>query len=138
MPLAKPDSAFTDSTNAMLQLLTLVFIFILVIVIAMVVTRWIVNYQKSAGNAANIEVVETYRLTPNKYVQIVRVGEKYLALAIGKDEVTFLAEISPDELTFAAKKSDSTPDFAGLLAKFRNNFSEKEKSDNKEDQKDQK
>ncbi|MCL2719153.1 MAG: flagellar biosynthetic protein FliO [Lachnospiraceae bacterium] len=129
MPLAVPDRALDDGVGSVIHLLTLICIFVLVIVIAMVATRWIVNYQKGASNAANIEVVETYRLTANKYVQIVRIGEKYLAIAIGKDEVNFLTEISPDDLQFKAENTGAMPDFAGLLSKFKNTLGEKGKND---------
>jgi len=41
-----------------------------------------------------------------------------LAIAIGKDEVSFLTEISPDEIQLAPSKAEAMPDFASLLAKF--------------------
>ena len=132
VPLGLSDSVFYESTNQITQLLTLIMIFIFVIILAMLLTRWIVNYQKGAANASNIEVIETYRLSTNKYVQIVRIGGKYLALAHGKDEVAFLTEISPDELMFAGEKDSAMPDFAGLLAKFKRSFREKEKEDNQD------
>ena len=128
MPLSVPDRAFDAGVNSITQLLTLIFIFVVVVVIAMLATRFIVKYQRGANNAANIEVIETYRLTANKFVQIVRVGEKYLAIAIGKDEVSFLTELSPDELTFAPQNDGVMPDFAGLLAKFKDSFGDKDKA----------
>ena len=132
IPLGVSDGAFYESTNQIMQLLTLIFIFIFVIILAMLLTRFIVNHQKGASNAPNIEVVETYRLSTNKFVQIIRIGGKYLALAHGKDEVAFLAEIPPDELQLAAEGSGTMPDFAGFLTKFKNSFRDKEKEDNQD------
>lgn len=38
------------------------------------------------------------KLTPNKYIQIVEAGEVYLVIAIGKDEVTMLAQLTKEQL----------------------------------------
>lgn len=119
-----PDRTMSGSINAITQFLTLIFIFIIVIVITLIATRWIANYQKGSSliSGANIETVETYRLTANKYVQILRVGDKYLAVAVGRDEVTFLTELSPDEIRFKEAKVSNTPDFAGLLSKLKKSY----------------
>ena len=45
-----------------------------------------------------MRVVETLRIAQNKFLQIVKVGEKYLVLSVGKDEVRLIAEIPPEEI----------------------------------------
>lgn len=55
-------------------------------------------------NAGNMELIEACRIAPGKYIQIVRVGKKYLALAICKDSVTLLSELSEDEIKITEKK----------------------------------
>ena len=84
--------------NGVLQLVTVLFIFIFVLVITYVTTRWIAKQQKAQMYNKNIEVIETYKVTPNKYIQIVRTGDKFLAIAICKDTITMLAELSKDEV----------------------------------------
>jgi flagellar protein FliO/FliZ len=61
-------------------------------------TKFVGNYQKLQGFGKNIEAIETYRITGNKFLQIVRVGRKYYLLSIGKDEVNSIAELSEEEL----------------------------------------
>ena len=133
----RPDSSLTDGVNSIVQLLTLVFIFVFVLAIAVIATRWIVKYQRGAAVATindasrvtNIEIVETYRLTIDKYVQIIRVGERYLAIAIGKNEVSLLTELSQDELHFVTENPNAMIDFAGLFTKFKNSFGDKNKNE---------
>jgi flagellar protein FliO/FliZ len=82
---------------------TLLVVFVLVLALTAFTTKWISGYQKRQNAGSNIEVVETGRIANNKYVQIVRVGEKYLVIAVCKDTVTLLGEISKEELKASGK-----------------------------------
>ncbi len=80
------------------QFITVLVIFVIVLGITAFVTRWMAGYQKQQGKCHNVEVVETVRIANNKYIQIVRVGEKYMAIAVCKDTVTMLGEIPEEQL----------------------------------------
>lgn len=89
------------SVNSYLQFLTVLIIFVFVLAVTYWTTKWIAGYQKGQFRNANMEFIEAFRLTNNKYVQIIRVGRKYLALAICKDSVTMLTEIPEEELVLS-------------------------------------
>lgn len=57
--------------------------------------------EQPAGSRRNITVIETFKLTTNKYIQIVKAGEKYLVIGIAKDTITMLTELSEEEIQFA-------------------------------------
>ena len=80
------------------QFLTVLVLFIVVLALTYFTTKFVGNYQKLQGFGKNIEAIETYRITGNKFLQIVRVGRKYYLLSIGKDEVNSIAELSEEEL----------------------------------------
>lgn len=102
----------SESMDSFLQLCTVLFIFVFVLAVTWFATRWIANIQNGQNiRGANIEVVETYRLTANKYIQIVRAGEKYLAIAVCKDTVTMLAEIPGGQIRLSDKTDRGMPDF---------------------------
>ena len=82
-----------SSLDSFFQLLTLLFIFVVILVLTYFTTRFIAGYQKGKGLGRNIEVIETYKVTTNKYIQIIRTGDKYFAIGIGKDEIHMLTEI---------------------------------------------
>ncbi|MCM1100914.1 MAG: flagellar biosynthetic protein FliO [Clostridium sp.] len=82
------------------QLISVLVIFVLVLGATAWVTRWMANYQKQMNVNCNIEVVETTRIAANKYVQLVRVGETYVAIAVCRDTVTRLAEVPAEQLRF--------------------------------------
>ena len=110
----------SDNFTGVLQFLTVVIIFVVVLGITFLATRWIANYQKGAAiQAANFELIETFRLTTNKYLQIIRVGEKYLVIAIGKDEVQLLTELSAADIVIKREGQTAVPDFAAILAHFK-------------------
>ena len=121
----------SDSANAYLQFMTVLILFVFVLVITFWVTKWIAGYQKGRTINANMELIETFRLTNNKYIQIIRVGQKYLAVAIGKDSVTMLAEIPEEELMLSSDDGTQAG-FKELFEKVqKKNFSGKKDDRNK-------
>ena len=81
------------------QLITVLLVFVLVLAVTALTTKWIANYQKQQGVNCNIEVMETARISNNKYIQLVRIGKTYMAIAVCKDTVTMLGEIPKEQLT---------------------------------------
>lgn len=88
----------TQGSGAYAQFITVLLLFVAVLGITAVVTKWMANYQKQQSSNENIEVIETARIANNKYIQIIRAGGKYMAIAVCKDTVTMLGEIPEDTL----------------------------------------
>lgn len=107
-----------SKTDSYLQFITVLILFVFVLAITYVTTRWIANYQKGRAAGSNLEVIETMKITSNKYLQIVRAGNKYLVIAIGKDEIHGIAELSEDEIV-CLKEDRSQVDFRSILDKLK-------------------
>ncbi len=119
--------AVSGMTDSYVQFMTVLILFLFVLLITYVVTRWVAGYQKGQTANSNMEILDTIRLSNNKYVQIVRIGRKYLALAICKDTVTMLAEIPEQDLVFTESHTLGTLGFKEILEKIqKKNFLEKE------------
>lgn len=83
------------------QLIISLIIFVGILVLTYFVTKWIAGYQKSQTFNKNFEVIETQKVSNNKYLQIVRVGrDDYYVIAIGKDEVNFLGKLDKSQIIF--------------------------------------
>ena len=80
------------------QFLTVLVIFLLVLAITYYTTRFVGRYQKLQGFNKNFEAIETYRVTQNKFLQLVRVGKRYFVIAVGKDEISLVSEVSQDDI----------------------------------------
>lgn len=107
----------SNDMNSFLQLCTVLIIFVFVLVITWVATKWMANIQNGKTCGSNIEVIETYRLTANKYVQIIRTGEKYLAIAVCKDTVTMLAEVPAEQICLPDQSTNTVLDFKKIFEK---------------------
>lgn len=88
----------TSSLESFVQLVGVLVIFVFVLFLTYITTRWIANYQKEHSFNKNLEVIETLKITQNKYIQIVRAGDEYLVIAIGKDEVQLLTRLTEEQL----------------------------------------
>ncbi len=119
--------AVSDSVDSYVQFMTVLILFLFVLLITYWVTKWTAGYQKNQNVNANMELLDVIRLSNNKYVQIVRIGRKYLAVAICKDTVTMLTEIPEQDLVFSDKNLSKGQGFKDILEKIQNkNFLEKE------------
>lgn len=106
----------TGHTDSYVQFITVLVVFVLVLGVTAWATRWMANYQKQQGVHCNIEVLETTRISNNKYIQLVRIGQTYMAIAVCRDTVTTLCEI-PEEQLSETTSSKGSVDFKQLLEK---------------------
>ena len=97
-------SGVTQSMDSFLQFMTVLIIFVIVLGITYFTTKWIAGYQKSQMTNSNVHVIETSKLSGSKYVQILKIGEKYIAVAVCKDSVTVLTEIPSDQVKLEEDK----------------------------------
>ena len=118
----------SSAGESFFQLMFALVVFVGVLAITAYVTKWIAGYQKTQGLNKNLEIIEAIRVSNNKFIQIIRAGEdKYFVIAVGKDEITKLGELSSTDLKEidpSEQASIQTPvDFKSILEK----FSKKEK-----------
>ena len=78
------------NVDGAIRLITSLLIFLVVLVAAWFVTRLVAGYQKGQ--------IETCRLSQTKYIQIIRIGGRYLVIGICKDTITMLASYDEAEL----------------------------------------
>ena len=80
------------------QLITVLVIFVLVLGATAWVTKWLADFQKTQNAGRNVQIVETTRIANNKFVQILKIGDTYKVVGVGKDTVTYLGDISEESL----------------------------------------
>ncbi len=112
--------ALADRAESFTQFLTVILVFLLVLALTYFTTRFVGNYQKARSVNRNFEVIETYRITNGKYLQIVKIGEKYIVIGIGKDNITSICELSSDDIKPVTESpSQSIETFKNILDKAR-------------------
>ncbi len=105
--------------NSYLQLVTMLLVFVVVLAATYFFTKWMASFQREKTSTGNIEVIETARISTTKYIQIVRIGSKYMAIAVGKDEVTSLGEVSREDLIIREDKPEDNLNFKDILEKIK-------------------
>ena len=105
--------------DSIIKLVAAIVVFAFVLAVTYLTTRFIGNYQKQSIHGKNFDVIETYRLSPNKYLQILRIGAEYIVIAVCKDSVTMLCKLDEAGIELIKdkdeKKSMSIPSFSDMF-----------------------
>ncbi len=91
------------------QLLGILLVFLLVLVLTYGVTRWIAGYQQGMMANRNIQVIETFRVSNNKFIQIIQVGQKCLVISVCKDTINILTELTEEQLIWKPSPEEKNP-----------------------------
>lgn len=110
-----------------LQLIGLIIIFVVILIATYFTTRWIGSTNLGKGNNRNITVVETYKISQNKYIQIVKVGEKYVVIGISKDHIEYLTELGKDQIVFQEIDGKPGLDFGEIFSNVMTKYNLKKK-----------
>ncbi|MGN0408501.1 MAG: flagellar biosynthetic protein FliO [Bacteroides sp.] len=114
------DISTNNAISAVAQLITLILIFIFVLALTYFTTRFVGHYQKLRMSGSNIQIMETFRISNSKYMQIVKIGKKYFAIAVCKDTVTYLCELDGEDLIYNSVSTESHSDnFKAILDKLK-------------------
>jgi len=110
-----------SNVDSIVQLITVLLIFVFVLAVTLAVTKWMAGFQRLQSEGKNIQIIETTKMSPNQYAQIMKIGDKYVAVAISKENVTVLTTLEESQLNLDASKQSYKSDFASVLKKFSRN-----------------
>ena len=95
--LASEAKTLGSGNGGVWELLGLLFLFCIILFGAWYVSK--VLGTKAIGlKNKNISVIETYRVSVNSFIQIIKVADKYLVIAVGKDNIRLLTELDEDNV----------------------------------------
>ena len=87
------------------ELLGLIFILILVILGAYYISKLVANLKLGQLKDSNFKVIDTFQFATNKMLMIVQVGERYMLIAVSKEQVQYLTELNEDDIVFNMESS---------------------------------
>ena len=87
-----------NSIQSLFELLGLILIFVIVLVVCYYTTRFVAGRQLVQKKMGNFEVVETFAIAQNKYLQLIRMGNKYVVISVSKENISFITEIDETEI----------------------------------------
>lgn len=115
----KPDIISTSS-NSIWKLLGLILLCAVIIVACYYTTRFVGRKSQGiqgGGSGKNIRALETFRVTQNKYLQLIKCGDKYLLISVTKDNISLVSEIDGDSL-LTAPEGGSHKSFKEIISSF--------------------
>ncbi len=109
------------------ELIGVVILFLFVLFLAYVAARFAGSFQSNVINKrSNIKAIEVFRLSNNKVIEIIKIGNRYFALAVCKDRVTLLSELDASEIK-EQEMAVKPIDFKKILEKLKNEEQSKSK-----------
>lgn len=127
---ATPTPSVSDAQTALpsgsgwesfIQLIGLIILLALIIAATYFTTRLIGNVKQGQMKNSNFTLIDAYRVSPNKLLQIVKIGDKYVVLAVCKDTITYITELDEDSVTARNYQTNEKLSFSKLFEKVRNN-----------------
>jgi Flagellar biogenesis protein len=115
--------------ESIVQFLGMVILFLVILVITYYTTRFVGSMKFGQLKKGNFKVIETYKITQNKYLQLVRIGTRYFVIAIGKNEIQYLAELKEEEVIQQDSAVKTEVNFLEILNKVTNKQYLKNKDD---------
>ncbi len=106
------------SDNPVFQFITVTLIFVLVLALTYFTTRWVGSYQKKQMSYGSIKIIESYRLSSNKIMNIVKAGNKCFLIAVCKDTVTLIGEVDEESLELKST-TDGSESFGTVFSRFK-------------------
>jgi len=107
--------ALTDTAKSVWQLVSVLLVFVLVLGLTYFATKWVARLSADKLKCSNISVIETYRITQNKFIQIIKIGENYLAISVTKDNVSLLTKLDGQTLNLFPDVSPNRASFSEII-----------------------
>ncbi|TAH69602.1 MAG: hypothetical protein EWM47_06400 [Anaerolineaceae bacterium] len=87
-----------STTDNILQLFGLCLLLIIILIAAYYTSKFVGRYKLGQFKDSNIKIIEAYKISTNKMLQIVKITNKYIVLGISKDQITYITELDESEV----------------------------------------
>ncbi|NLO10747.1 MAG: flagellar biosynthetic protein FliO [Clostridiales bacterium] len=108
-----------STTNNVLQLLGLVLLLIVILIAAYYTSKFVGRYKMGQLKDSNIQVIEAYRISTNKMLQIVKISNKYVVIGISKDNITYITELDESQVLTHEIKEGEKQSFRQIFEKIK-------------------
>lgn len=103
-----------------LKLLGLILLFIIILAATYFTTRFIGQFHNNQIKKSNFKIIETLRISQGKHLMLIAVSSKYFVIALGKNEITVVAQLAENEVILKDGNEIGGKDFLQYLSKFTN------------------
>ncbi len=104
-----------NAVNNFARFITMLIVFIFVLGLTYYTTRFVAGAKKGSLKTGNMELLESMQLGGGKYLQLLRIGKRYLVVAVCKEHVELITELKEDE--YIPVSSEGGGSFKEILLK---------------------
>lgn len=101
---------------SIIKLILLLIVFIGLLAAASWFTKWYAGSAMAKQKFHNVSVIESYPFGSGRTIFILKIGKKYVAVAVAKDAVTVLAELTEEELDLEPQKLPEQGSFHDMFS----------------------
>ena len=117
----------TSTLNDIVQFVVLCIVFVIILFMAYFAARLAGGFQANVHAKSNIKIIETVRISNNKSLQIVKIGESFYLIGVGKDEIHYLTKIDKEDLNCTEPPTLEIGNFKDILSNLKKNNDNKGK-----------
>jgi flagellar protein FliO/FliZ len=127
-------TAGISNLDSLFQLIGVSILFIIILVVTYYTTRFVGGVKMGITRNSNFKVLETFKVTQNKYLQLIQIGTRYFVISVSKDDIRFLAELNETEIMLQEESKLPKNNFTELFHSVMKKQQEKNKTDQEDDQ----
>ncbi|MDF2589754.1 MAG: hypothetical protein K0S41_3595 [Anaerocolumna sp.] len=121
----------TSNWDSLLQLIGVSILFIFILAITYFTTKFVGGTKFNQLKHSNFQVIETYKVSQNKYLQIIKIGSRYFVIAINKDNIQTITELDENDIMLREPLKQSIK-FSEVISQITNRQKEKKQNDDQE------
>lgn len=82
-----------SSFDSVLQLIGLLLLLLIILAAAYYTTKYVGKVKLGRMKTSNFELIDSYKLSQNKILHIIRIGSRYIVIAACKDQINYITEL---------------------------------------------
>lgn len=106
--------------DSVMQLVGLLLILCFILVAAYYTSKFVGKAKINQYKNSNFKVIDSYKISQNKVLQLIQVGTKYIVISICKDTINVMMELEESEVLITEPLADKKVNFKEILEKFKN------------------
>lgn len=102
-----------------LQLIGLFILLIIILIGAYYTSKFVGKAKLGQVKNSNFQIIDVYRISTNKMLQIVKIANRYVVLGVCKDQITYIMELDENEVLTREIKEQDKQSFGQILEKIK-------------------
>jgi flagellar protein FliO/FliZ len=107
--------ATITTSNSIWEFFGLVLLLAIILIATYYTTKFIGKAKAGQLKSSNFELIDSYPISPGKMLQIIKIADKYIVIAVGKDTVQFITELEESQVILKNVKSEERQSFKKIL-----------------------